>query len=98
MIEGLPHEYNSFVMMICGKVDTPSIDDIEASILVQEAQFEKYRQDLVTPSTLVNLTQGQEDQDSQTHNSSHFSINRGGYLNHGGRGETPRCLIKENPN
>lgn len=58
VLEGLPEEYNSFVMMIYSKLGTSSIDEIEALLKVQEAQFERYRQDLVNPSVSVNLTQG----------------------------------------
>lgn len=58
MLEGLPEEYNSFVMMIYSKLGTPSIDEIEGLLLMQEDQFERYRQDLVALAVSVNLTQG----------------------------------------
>lgn len=58
VLEGLPEEYNSFVMMIYGRNDSPSIDDIEALLLTQDSQFEKFRQELSSTSSVsVNVAQ-----------------------------------------
>lgn len=54
-LDGLPEEYNSFVVMIYNRLDSPSIDDIEPLHLMQEAQFEKFHRELVTPTTSTNF-------------------------------------------
>ncbi|KAK2414066.1 hypothetical protein QL285_036702 [Trifolium repens] len=54
VLEGLPEEYNPFVMMIYGRPDSPSLFDIEALLLVQESQFEKFRQELTIPNASAN--------------------------------------------
>lgn len=43
VLDGLPEEYNSFVMMIYGHSDTIFLSEIEALLLVQEVQFDKHR-------------------------------------------------------
>lgn len=43
ILEGLPEEYNSFVMMIYSRSDNPSVSNIETLLHVQEAQFDKFR-------------------------------------------------------
>jgi histone deacetylase 1/2 len=43
ILEGLPEEYNPFVMMVYGRPDSPSLLDIEGLLLVQESQLEKFR-------------------------------------------------------
>ncbi|GAU37351.1 hypothetical protein TSUD_395330 [Trifolium subterraneum] len=52
ILEGLPEEFNSFVMMVYSRFDTPTVEDIEALLLLQEVQFEKFKQEL---SNLVYL-------------------------------------------
>lgn len=42
-------------MIIYGRVDPPSIANAEALLLVQEAQFEKFHQESVTPSISMNV-------------------------------------------
>lgn len=80
VLEGLPEEYNPFVMMIYSRLDTPSISEVEGLLLVQEVQFEKFRQEQVAGSMTVNVAQGPQNQ---------FSDNRGrggGNRGHRGRG------------
>ncbi|KAK2402858.1 hypothetical protein QL285_052344 [Trifolium repens] len=57
ILDGLPEEYNPFVMMIYGRPDSPSLLDIEGLLLVQESQLEKFRQELVVPTASANLAQ-----------------------------------------
>lgn len=70
VLEGLPEEYNNFVMMIYGRPDSPSPYDIEGLLLVQEAQRDKFRQELAITSVSANVAQS-----SQSHNSQ-FPQNR----------------------
>lgn len=42
-------------MMIYGRPDSPSISDIEGLLLVQEAQFDKYRHELVVVTVSANV-------------------------------------------
>lgn len=51
--------------MIYGRIEPHSILDLEALLLVQEAQFEKYMQDLGTSSISVNVAQGPSNQNNQ---------------------------------
>ncbi|MCH95282.1 retrovirus-related Pol polyprotein from transposon TNT 1-95, partial [Trifolium medium] len=55
ILEGLPEEFNSFVMMIYSRVDTPTVEDVEALLLLQEAQFEKFKQELTNPTVSANV-------------------------------------------
>lgn len=57
ILEGLPKEYNSFVMMIYSRVEPASVDDIEALLMIQDAQFEKYNQELPSSSVSLNVAQ-----------------------------------------
>ncbi|PNX94499.1 retrovirus-related Pol polyprotein from transposon TNT 1-94, partial [Trifolium pratense] len=55
ILEGLPEEFNSFVMMIYSRFESPTVEEIEALLLLQEAQFEKFRQELANPSVSANV-------------------------------------------
>ncbi|MCI00977.1 retrovirus-related Pol polyprotein from transposon TNT 1-94, partial [Trifolium medium] len=55
ILEGLPEEFNSFVMMIYSRADTPTVEDVEALLLLQDAQFEKFKQELSNPSVSANV-------------------------------------------
>lgn len=55
ILEGLPEEYNPFIMVIYGRHGSPSIADIEALLLVQEAQFDKFKQELVMVPVSANV-------------------------------------------
>ncbi|MCI35565.1 retrovirus-related pol polyprotein from transposon TNT 1-94, partial [Trifolium medium] len=57
ILEGLPEDFNSFVMMVYSRLNTPTVDDVEALLLLQEAQFEKFRQELTNPSVSANVAQ-----------------------------------------
>jgi hypothetical protein len=57
ILEGLPEEFNSFVMMVYSRFDTPTVEDVEALLLLQEVQFEKFKQELSNPSVSANLAQ-----------------------------------------
>lgn len=65
-------------MIIYGKVDPPSIANAEALLLVQEAQFEKFHHELVTPSISMNVAQRPKGHEFNFLNFSQFSNNRGG--------------------
>ncbi|PNX90864.1 retrovirus-related Pol polyprotein from transposon TNT 1-94, partial [Trifolium pratense] len=55
VLEGLPEEYNSFVMLVYSRFETPTVEDVEALLLLQEVQFEKFRQELTNPSVSANV-------------------------------------------
>ncbi|WJX88788.1 hypothetical protein P8452_70836 [Trifolium repens] len=55
ILDGLPEEYNPFVMMIYGRPDSPSLLDIEGLLLVQESQLEKFRQELAISNASANV-------------------------------------------
>lgn len=103
VLDGLPEEYNSFVMMIYARSDSPSISDIESLLLLQEAQFDKFKQELSAGTVSANIAQGPHNQQNQNS----FSGNRGrggrnfnnrgrGGRNYNGRGRggpKPTCQI-----
>jgi hypothetical protein len=43
ILEGLPEDFNSFVMMVYSRFESPTVEDVEALLLLQEAQFDKFR-------------------------------------------------------
>ncbi|WJX96151.1 hypothetical protein P8452_77393 [Trifolium repens] len=55
ILEGLPEDFNSFVMMVYSRFEIPKVEDVEALLLLQEAQFEKFRQELANPSASANV-------------------------------------------
>ncbi|PNX57709.1 retrovirus-related Pol polyprotein from transposon TNT 1-94, partial [Trifolium pratense] len=55
ILEGLPEEFNSFVMMVYSRFETPTVENVEALLLLQEVQFEKFRQELANPSVSANI-------------------------------------------
>jgi histone deacetylase 1/2 len=57
ILEGLPEEFNSFVMMIYSRFESPTVEDVEALLLLQEVQFEKFKQELSNHSASANLAQ-----------------------------------------
>lgn len=76
----MPEEYNSFVMMIFARVEPASVDDIESLLIVQDSQFEKFRQELPSSFVSLNVAQAPSVGDSSTHNTHiEFTSNRGGY-------------------
>ncbi|PNX93258.1 histone deacetylase, partial [Trifolium pratense] len=100
ILEGLPEDFNSFVMMIYSRFETPTVEDVEALLLLQEVQFEKFRQELANPKVSANVAQVQsnfndEERDTETQESGteHYnaSANRGRGRGKGrgrGRGRT----------
>ncbi|MCH81100.1 retrovirus-related Pol polyprotein from transposon TNT 1-94 [Trifolium medium] len=55
ILEGLPEGFNSFVMMIYSRFETPTVEDVEALLFLQDVQFEKFRQELANPSISTNI-------------------------------------------
>lgn len=55
ILQGLPEEYNSFIMMVCGKIEPPTLYEIEALLYVQEAQLDKSRQELTLANATTNI-------------------------------------------
>ncbi|CAJ2642450.1 unnamed protein product [Trifolium pratense] len=55
ILEGLPEEFNPFVMMVYSRFETPTVEDVEALLLLQEVQFDKFRQELANPSVSANV-------------------------------------------
>lgn len=54
--QGLLEEINSFIMMVYGKIVPPTLYEIEALLYVQEAQLDKYPQELSLANATGNLT------------------------------------------
>jgi hypothetical protein len=44
-------------MMVYSRFETPTVEDVEALLLLQEVQFEKFRQELANPSVSANVAQ-----------------------------------------
>lgn len=92
IVDGLPEEYNSFVLMIYSRLDSPSIEEVESILMMQEAQFEKYRQELTNPSVSANLAQSElpskpGNSESQEVGTEYYNAGRGRGRGHGrGRG------------
>ncbi|MCI45917.1 retrovirus-related pol polyprotein from transposon TNT 1-94, partial [Trifolium medium] len=42
-------------MLVYSRSDLQSVDDIEALLMVQEVQFEKFKQELATPAVSANI-------------------------------------------
>lgn len=57
MLQGLLKEYNPFIMMIYSKGDPTDIYDVEALLYIQEAQLDKYRQELASLNVTANVAQ-----------------------------------------
>jgi histone deacetylase 1/2 len=55
ILEGLPEEFNSFGMMVYSRFETPTVEDVEALLLLQEVQFDKFKQELNNTSASANL-------------------------------------------
>ncbi|GAU11134.1 hypothetical protein TSUD_197580 [Trifolium subterraneum] len=86
VLEGLPKEFSSFVMMIYSQFATPKVKDVEALLLLREVQFEKFRQELANPRVSANTTQVQSnfndeamDTETQESGTEHYNVsaNRG---------------------
>jgi histone deacetylase 1/2 len=82
ILEGLPEDFNSFVMMIYSRFETPTVEDVEALLLLQEVQFEKFRQELTNPSVSANVAQVNSnsneanfDQEPQESGTEHYNVN-----------------------
>ncbi|KAI5387765.1 hypothetical protein KIW84_073748 [Lathyrus oleraceus] len=58
ILQGLPEEYNPFIMMAYIKTDQMDIYEVGVLLYVQEAQLDKYRQELAAPSATTNVVQG----------------------------------------
>jgi histone deacetylase 1/2 len=58
ILEGLPEDFNSFVMMIYSRFESPTVENVEG-LLLQEVQFEKFRQELANPSVSVNMARSE---------------------------------------
>lgn len=95
ILEGLPEEYNAFVMLYYGKPDTADITEFESLLLVQEAQLEKFRQELTTTTPTANVVQANPQPNPQVlatntasngYNNPFPSFTRGRYRFNRGRG------------
>jgi histone deacetylase 1/2 len=82
ILEALPEEFNSFVMMIYSRFESPTVEDVEALLLLQEAQFEKFKQELSNPSVSANVAQSDakssdsvNDQDLPEMTIEHYNVN-----------------------
>ncbi|GAU43783.1 hypothetical protein TSUD_378080 [Trifolium subterraneum] len=89
--------------MLMSRLDTPTIEDVEALLMLQEAQFEKFRQELTNPSVSINMAQKEaklnnsgEDEDDEDVGTAHYNANavrgRGrGKARSRGRGKAPQA-------
>ncbi|GAU29238.1 hypothetical protein TSUD_362280 [Trifolium subterraneum] len=103
ILEGLPEDFNSFVMMMYSRFDTPTVEDIEGLLMLQEAQFEKFRQELTNPSVSANIAQigsknHQSNSEAEDTESGNESYNSNSYRGRGrgkgrarGRGRAPNA-------
>lgn len=57
ILEGLPEEYNAFVMILYGKPGNTDLMELESLLLLQEAQLEKFKQELTIPAPSANAVQ-----------------------------------------
>jgi histone deacetylase 1/2 len=101
ILEGLPKEFNSFIMMVYSRFETPTVEDVEALLLLQEVQFEKFKQELTNPSVSANVAQtaiqsnsSNEESEGQEVGTEHYysNANRGKGRGKGrgrGRGKAP---------
>src|SRR3954468_23417458 len=55
ILEGLPEEFNPFVMQMYGCPVPPTLCDVEALLYVQEAQLDKFRQELAASTIAANV-------------------------------------------
>lgn len=55
ILDGLLEEYNSFVMIIFGKANAPTLSEIDSLLLVQESQLDKFRQELAVTTATSNV-------------------------------------------
>ncbi|CAI8612920.1 unnamed protein product [Vicia faba] len=55
ILQGLPEEYNSFIMMVYRKCDLTDMYEVEALLYIQEAQLDKYKQELATSSAFLQM-------------------------------------------
>ncbi|KAI5447130.1 hypothetical protein KIW84_014834 [Lathyrus oleraceus] len=76
ILEGLPKECNPFVMHNYGCTTPPTLCDVEALLYVQEAQIDKFRQEMDTSNVAANVA----------HTSQEGNISIGAYSFHRGRG------------
>ncbi|MCH81099.1 retrovirus-related Pol polyprotein from transposon TNT 1-94, partial [Trifolium medium] len=84
ILEGLPEDFNSFIMMVYSRFDSPTVEDVEALLLLQEAQFDKFRQELASPSVSAHIaltdskmSENSVDQESQEVGTEHYVASRG---------------------
>ncbi|GAU30708.1 hypothetical protein TSUD_39320 [Trifolium subterraneum] len=104
ILDGLSEEFNSFVMMVYSRFDNPTVEDVEGLLMLQEAQFDKFRQELTNPSVSANVAQmdsknqhpNQEVEDTESGNE-HYTFNtyRGKGRGRGkakARGKAPNAL------
>jgi histone deacetylase 1/2 len=59
ILNGLPEKYSPFVMQMYGCPIPPSLCDVEALLYVQEAQLEKYCQELSLANATTNVAQSE---------------------------------------
>lgn len=61
LLEGLPHYYNSFIVLITSRTDPYTTTEIESLLLAQEERIEKYKKELHTVTNMTaNLAQTQD--------------------------------------
>lgn len=81
VLDGLPKDYNSFVMIVFTKLDSIDLTDLDSMLLVQQAQLDKFRQELPIPAVSAYLVL------ANSNGSSHQGVGRG-YNNAGYQGNT----------
>ncbi|KAI5391882.1 hypothetical protein KIW84_076616 [Lathyrus oleraceus] len=77
LLSWLPEEYNSFIMMAYIKTEPMDIYEVNGLLYVQEAQLDKYHEELAALSATTNIVQGANHHHKITHSSSSGYQSRG---------------------
>src|SRR4051812_48064070 len=64
ILNGLPEEYSPFVMQMYGCPIPPTLCDVEALLYVQEAQLDKFRQELAATTVSANVPHASQREES----------------------------------
>ncbi|CAI8596770.1 unnamed protein product [Vicia faba] len=100
ILNGLPEEYNPFVMQKYGCPVPPTLCDVEGLLYVKETQHDKFRQELVANTVSANIAHtGQKEEScrgnySRNHGRGHkYSRGRGRGRTIASTGNRPTCPL-----
>lgn len=81
LLDGFPKEYNSFVMMIFNKTQSPSLTDIESLLLIRKSQLDKFKQELAIANITANVSQASAHSNpKKDKDSAHAQGTQGNYI------------------